>query len=454
MFNKIKTMVLLLSLSSIIFSQSDWVTKRPINKSYYIGLGMVKKYNNDNYVQSAKNNALNDLASEISISISSELVDIMIEKSGMNEDESRSEIQALTKADLEGYELIDTWEDDYEYWVYYRLSKKTHKENVERKKENAISLSLDLFKKAKEKEENWNTKGSTINSAIEYYIQALKPLENYYGEPLETSYNGNDIFLQNEIFSSLQWILSKIKLKAINSKLDVKVGNTLSQAMELKANFTESNNTVIVTNLPIQFSFIKGDGELVETKKTDSKGIVKGKIISISPNQKIQMIKASLDLTNYFSEASASDYLLNTLRNISVPSTKFIISVTGPKVYLESYEYNMGSNIDVKILEPKIKNYLSQKGYTFTEDISEADAMITINSETRQGSEMYGQYVAFADASISVTDMETGEEIYKNAIQNKKGIQLSFEKAGLKAYQLISKELDEKIVDEILHSMK
>ena len=67
---------------------------------------------------------------------------------------------------------------------------------------------------------------------------------------------------------------------------------------------------------------------------------------------------------------------------------------------------------------------------------------------------MYGQYVAFADASISVTDMETGEEIYKNAVQNKKGIQLSYEKAGLKGYQLISKEIEDKIVSEILEAMK
>jgi len=206
--------------------------------------------------------------------------------------------------------------------------------------------------------------------------------------------------------------------------------------------------------LNIQFSFIKGDGELVKTRKTNSKGFVNGQIISISPNQKIQMIRASLDLTNYFSEDNASDYLLNTLRNINVPSSKFIVNVIGPKVYLESNEYNLGNLLDVKVLEPKIKSYLTQKGYSFTDDITEADAMIVINSESRQGSEMYGQYVSFVDASISVTDMETGEEIYKNAVQNKKGIQLSYEKAGLKGYQLISKEIENKIVSEILEAMK
>ena len=454
MFQKVKNFLLFWIFSIILSNQADWVNKRPVDNSYYIGIGMVQKYKSENYAQSAKNNALNDLASEISINISSELVDIMIEKSGMNAEESRSEIQSQTKADLEEYELVDTWENDYEYWVYYRLSKAKYKANVELKRKNAISLSLDLYRKAKEKENNWNTKGSTINAALEYYVNALKPLENYYGDPLKTSYNGHDIFLQNEIFSSLQWILSKLKLKAINPKLDVKVGNTLKNELQISASFTDNGKTVIVTNLPVQFSFIKGDGELVETRKTDSKGTVNGQIIAISPNQKIQMIRASLDLTNYFSEDNASEYLLNTLRNINVPSSKFIVNVIGPKVYLESNEYNLGNLLNVKVLEPKIKSYLTQKGYSFTDDIAEADAMITINAESRQGSEMYGQYIAFVDASISVTDMETGEEIYKNALQNKKGIQLSFEKAGLKAYQEVSKDIEGQIVSEILEAMK
>ena len=454
MFKLSQILTISLIFSFLLSNEPNWVQKRPNDKNFYHGIGVVSKYNSENYIQTAKNNALNDIASEISINISSELVDIMIEQSGMSEEQSRSEIQALTKADLEGYELVDTWDNGNEYWVYYKLSKKIHNANIQLKKENAISLSLDLFKKAKQKEENWNTQGSTINSAIEYYIQALKPLEKYYGTPLEANFEGNNIFLQNEIYSSLQWILSKVKLKSLNTKLDVKVGSTLSHELQVKATFTNDGSTVIVSNLPIQFTFTKGDGELVKTRRTNNKGLVNGKILNISANQKIQMIKASLDLTNYFSEDNASDYLLNTLKNISVPSSKFIISVTGPKVYLESYEYNLGNEIDVKILEPKIKSYLTKLGYSFTDDIGEADAMITINAETRQGSEIYGQYISFADASISVTDMETGEEVYKNAIQNKKGIQLSFEKAGLKAYQLISKDIEDSIVDEILNSLK
>jgi len=452
---RISKIIILFFIVSVSFGKTpDWVIKRPVSKTYYIGIAVVKKSITRDYIQSGKNNALNDLSSEITVNISSELVDIMIERSGLSEEETQSEIHSSTKADLEGYELVDTWESNNEYWVYYRLSKALHQSQIVLKRENAINLSLDLFKKAKEKEKSWDTKGSTINSAVEYYVQALKPIENYYGEPLKTFFNGDNIFLQNEIFTSLQWVLSKIILKPTNPILDVKTGSAAKNNLNVKAIFSDDGKEVVISNLPIHFSFIKGQGELVKTIRTNSKGIAKGQIINISPLVKLQMIKCSLDLTNYIAEDEPSIYLLNTLKNVNTPNSKFIINVIGPTVFLESSEYNLGSLLSVKIIEPKIKKYLSDKGYTFTEDIANADAMISINAESREGSEMYGQYVAFVDATISVMDMNSGEEIYKNSLQNKKGIQLSFEKAGLKAYQDVSKEIGSNIIPEILEAMK
>jgi len=452
---RISKIIILFFIVSVSFGKTpDWVIKRPVSKTYYIGIAVVKKSITRDYIQSGKNNALNDLSSEITVNISSELVDIMIERSGLSEEETQSEIHSSTKADLEGYELVDTWESNNEYWVYYRLSKALHQSQIVLKRENAINLSLDLFKKAKEKEKSWDTKGSTINSAVEYYVQALKPIENYYGEPLKTFFNGDNIFLQNEIFTSLQWVLSKIILKPTNPILDVKTGSASKNNLNVKAIFSDDGKEVVISNLPIHFSFIKGQGELVKTIRTNSKGIAKGQIINISPLVKLQMIKCSLDLTNYIAEDEPSIYLLNTLKNVNTPNSKFIINVIGPTVFLESSEYNLGSLLSVKIIEPKIKKYLSDKGYTFTEDIANADAMISINAESREGSEMYGQYVAFVDATISVMDMNSGEEIYKNSLQNKKGIQLSFEKAGLKAYQDVSKEIGSNIIPEILEAMK
>ena len=353
-------LLLLFLISTVYTNQPDWVLKRPINNSYFIGIGIAIKSNSREYIQSAKNNALSDLSSEISVNISSELVDIMIERSGMSEEETRSKIHSSTKADLEGYVLVDTWENKNEYWVYYRLSKKLYEEQKRLKRENAINLSLDLFTNAKEKESNLEAQGETINSAIEYFVQSLIPIQNYYSTPLETTYNGERIFLQNEIYSSLQSILSRIKLNVSNPKLNVKVGNSLNNSLDVLVTFSDNGRYVNVTNVPISYSFIKGGGELVNIVRTDSKGIARGQIINISPLEKLQMIKCSLDLTNYFVVDSTSIYLLKTLESINTPSSKFIINVIGPTVYLEAMEYNIGVPLSVKILEPKIKKSLTR----------------------------------------------------------------------------------------------
>jgi len=54
---------------------------------------------------------------------------------------------------------------------------------------------------------------------------------------------------------------------------------------------------------------------------------------------------------------------------------------------------------------------------------------------------MFGMHTSFVDLSFSAIDMLSEEEIYKNSINNISGQGLSFEKAGLKAFQNNCKNL-------------
>ncbi|MFQ3325762.1 MAG: hypothetical protein ACI8YC_000395, partial [Salibacteraceae bacterium] len=49
----------------------NWVSERPTSPAYYIGVGIAGKVSaGANYMQIAKENALNDLASEIKVNVS------------------------------------------------------------------------------------------------------------------------------------------------------------------------------------------------------------------------------------------------------------------------------------------------------------------------------------------------------------------------------------------------
>ena len=94
----------------------DWVISRPINQNYYIGIGVAEKSkDNLDYIQIAKDNALKNLASEININVSGDVISKVIEKSGISQDEIKSEIRTSTTANLEGYEVVGTYEDKNGY---------------------------------------------------------------------------------------------------------------------------------------------------------------------------------------------------------------------------------------------------------------------------------------------------------------------------------------------------
>ena len=134
--------IILLLLFQSLFAKTmpDWVKSRPIDKNYYIGIGVAKKSKkNKDYIQYAKDSALKNLASEISVNISGEVISKVMEKNGINKEELISNIKTSTQAKLQGYELVGTWEDKNNYWVYYHLSKEKYKAQQKKKRDDELT---------------------------------------------------------------------------------------------------------------------------------------------------------------------------------------------------------------------------------------------------------------------------------------------------------------------------
>ena len=66
----------------------------------HIGIGRADKML-PNYAQQARNRALAEVASEITVSVASELVSTAVEKSGMLTQEVEEEIRSTTQVELE-----------------------------------------------------------------------------------------------------------------------------------------------------------------------------------------------------------------------------------------------------------------------------------------------------------------------------------------------------------------
>jgi len=429
----------------------DWVKIRPINAAYYIGIGVApKSATNRDYTQIAKDNALNDLASQITVNISSEVIRQMVEKSGMVDEDFKSHIRSTTKAELEDYELVSTWEDKLEYWVYYRLSKALYQEQKQAKINKAISLSLDMFGNARSYE-----KSDDIEKAILFYLQSINPIEKYANEPLETEFEGSRIFLMNEIYASTQQLLGKIELKALNANRTAKIGQALAQPLEVSAIFLEADNReTAIANLPLKFSFVRGSGDFIDKVRTDRLGIARSQVSKITATDKIQMIKADLDIYSFVNQDSTSFLLRGILNSLAVPTTKFVLNVSGLSAYIEAEELHFGERLRIQHIEPALKRSLSAKGFIFLDTPTNADLVFKIDAESRQGAEIYGMCSAFVNMNISVQDMVTGDEIYKGSLHDIKGVDLDYNKAGLKAFENAAKKVSDSLVPDIIRRIQ
>ena len=155
------------------------------------------------------------------------------------------------------------------------------------------------------------------------------------------------------------------------------------------------------------------------------------------------------------SEVTQNEYPLiyNLIKNMNTPSARVILNVTGITCFMEVSETIMGEKPSILYIEPKLKKALTDQGFLFTDSIANANILIKVEAVAREGAQVYNLFSSFADMSISVTNIETGQEVYKNSFSGLKGIQLDYQKAGIEALKSAGKKVDE-ISSELISKLQ
>ena len=100
--------------------------------------------------------------------------------------------------------------------------------------------------------------------------------------------------------------------------------------------------------------------------------------------------------------------------------------------------------VDIKVIEPELKNVLADKGYQFIDYKTDADFEIFVNAATTAGNTYQGIYFSYVNATMSIIDVSTGLEVLKTSVEQIKGGSSNSKKAGIKALNLASDQLKEK----------
>ena len=424
----------------------DWLNSKPPEDIYYIGIGHSTKNETNNFIQEAKKSALEDLISDIKVNVSSTSVLSQIDANKEFQEKYEQIIKTKVADDIQEFEQVDSWQDDRNYWVYYRLSKKRYKEIKDEQKRNAVTLALDFFTKAKQSE-----RGDDLVQALGFYFQGFRAIEKYLSEPIQLDFEGKSILLTNEIYSNMQLLLDKIQITADPAEIIVnrRVAES-GQTVTAKSVLKKTGKPVAA--LPLAATFEKGAGIVFPDYKTDPRGQTKILITKISARDIEQTVSVKVNLLA-FSGQDSTDVSSLVARKMAVPKANILLKVQRPLVYLTSIEKNFGLDKPNKQLTNQLRNFITSSGFEITDDKKKAELWMDVNSDSEKGVTSGSIYITYVTAIIRVVTLRDNKEIYATTLDRIKGYSLDYDRSSQEAYNKSMDILEREKMPELLNTI-
>jgi hypothetical protein len=422
-----------------------WLKSQPYQDGYYTGIGHSKKDGSNNYIQSAKKSALDDLVSQIKVNVSSTSILNQLEVNNQFHEQYEQIIQTTVADEIEEFELVDAWEDPANYWVYYRLSIARYRQLKEEQKRNATVLATDYLNKARQSE-----KAGERLQALTFYFQAFRSVEKYLGEAIRVTVDDKEVLLVNEIYASIQSVLDKIHLKADPSaiKLNRRLDRS-AQQVNVKATFKDQKSEI--QNLPLIAAFEKGAGDVFPNYKTGDSGDIKIMMNKIGSKELEQTVTVKVDV-DALSGASGPIYNL-VVKTLNTPRTQVTMSVQRPVVFVSSDERTLGSTKNYFQISNKLKNLLASNGFEFTSEKSTADLWFDVQADSEKGSISGSIYVTYLTGTIKVTTVKDNKEIYATTLDRIKGYGLDYDKSSIDAYNKAIESLERDRMNDLIDNV-
>lgn len=404
----------------------SWVESLPRNSLYYQGVGYAPKVKNSTlHYQQAYEEALRALSSEISVDIAASTLYITHENDQKVKDNFSSIINARVSTNLEGVVKADQYETRNGYWVLLQLRKSSYAEQQAQRKSRAVATATNHYKAALQAEQIGD-----YRNAIIQFSQTLDAIKSYFNEPINTVIDNQSVDLINAPYQHIYNILTNIKIETNTTALTCKCGKqyTLSQ---FNCRVLYGNKPI--NNFPVTAHF--SANEQITSLQSNSKG-------ELTHTFRIKSMNSSETLTlavdkNSLLLQSATDFSIRQwLQKIPINTTSIRFNIQKPTVQIVANERNLSNN--THILRTTLEQLFKKHGFTVS--AQNADYIIQINASTTAATRTQGIYSTQLNATIELRDANTQKTVDIINISTR-GQQLSFEEAGVKAYDEASRQL-------------
>lgn len=421
----------------------EWVNQRPFTSGYYIGIGSSNKKTQPlDYQNVAKKNALNDLASEISVRVQGSTFLNTLDINKNFSEEFISNITTTTNEQLEDFEVAGIWENETEYWIFYRLNKATYQQKKAAKKSLAQNSAYDFYLKGLEAEQS-----SNVSASIDLYLRGLFAIKDYWVETNEYTTEEGKIFLDNTLYSSLQRVASGLHIEVGAPKIILSAENNYTN----NSTYTISYEGKGVSGITTVYSFPKEKYMKPKVQLTDKEGRVSLLVNDVDTKDKNLQLNISIDLMPLQPADLDKKITKALLSNLKSETKAVPIEFVAPTFFVKSSEKNYGNTTSTATLSSSLQNNLVAKGLRLG-NAAGADYVVSIEANTTEGGTSQGFVVAFLEFNLEVTN-KAGDVIYKESVNNLKGLQLNKDAAGIEAYKKGRQKLEDEMIPSILDSI-
>jgi len=412
-----------------------WVNSRPNNGFKYVGIGVADKGKSSNYQIEAKKNALYDLSSEIKVNISSNSVLYTVQNNN-NFNENFNSLINLTNSDnIEGYQLIDSYENEKQYWVYYQLDKAEYANQKAQKKQQIISKASNLINLSFNDEKN-----KDFSSCLKKRIQAFGVLTPYLSEEINFDPSQtNGIKSVVDLTAIIQQQLQSISL--IQQK-DIPVLKPYQQTYSpLMYGLELSTNKTPLQNFPFVVTSDEEKIKINEKTSTNTGGQLQLKVNYVEPINQTAGFALSPDISSLMGSDSLGRAGITVLKQfIQTPSLKVQARVSNINIFVTGSEKNFGKPTNLNLIEGIISQKFNGQEVQIVSKPAEADYIIESIAETQEDissdilENNYKIKLAALVISLQLKNNVTQEVIFKTQVNDVYGYANNLEKAGMNAY--------------------
>jgi hypothetical protein len=424
-----------------------WVSSRPNNGFKYIGIGFAEKSRGADYQMAAKKAALYDLASEIKTNISSNSVLYTVQNNNNFNENFNSLIQLSNTDNLEGYTLVDAYENEKQYWVYYVLDKQQYADAKALKKQQTITKAGNLIASSFYDERN-----KDFSACLKKRIQAFGVLTPYLSEEILF-----DAALTNgikTIFDLTNLIQQQLQNISVVTQPSLPVLKPYQPSyLPLSYRLQISGKTPL-QNFPFVVNSDDDRVNVVDHAFTNSGGDMQVKVTTVEPINQHVAFSLSPDVNTLMGSDSVGRAGLVILSQfISTNKLKVQAEVRNITLHISSVEKNLGLPTDRTSLESFIREKFQGQEIRLVDNANEADYLIEVVADTKEdaGSAIleanYSVKLASLLINVSLKSRSTAETLYKTQVIDLYGYANELEKAGMNAYA--SPKLNTKLAEAI-----